>query len=121
VDAHIFTKQGKKNLNKHCLHDRKLRAAVFWDRKGVLMVEFMQRGTTLTSEVYFKILKINYKAIQKKRCGMLTYGVVLFVTMCICIQLLALEHCWSISTGGCLTILLTALISIRVTTTCLST
>jgi hypothetical protein len=25
---------------------------VFWDRKGVLMVEFMQRGTTIMSEVY---------------------------------------------------------------------
>jgi acyl-CoA thioesterase len=30
---------------------RKLVAAVFWDRKGVLMVEFMQQGTTM-SEVY---------------------------------------------------------------------
>jgi hypothetical protein len=30
---------------------RKLMAAVFWDRKGVLMVQFMQQGTT-TSQVY---------------------------------------------------------------------
>jgi hypothetical protein len=27
---------------------RKLKATVFWDRKGVLMVEFMQQGTTGT-------------------------------------------------------------------------
>jgi hypothetical protein len=27
-------------------------ATVFWDRKGVLMVEFMQQGTTIMSEVY---------------------------------------------------------------------
>jgi hypothetical protein len=31
---------------------RKLITTVFWDRKGVLMVEFMQQGTTITSEVY---------------------------------------------------------------------
>jgi hypothetical protein len=33
---------------KQKLYARKLMAAVFWDRKGVLMVEFMQRGTTMT-------------------------------------------------------------------------
>jgi hypothetical protein len=31
----------------------------FWDRKGVLMVEFMQQGTTITSEVYCETLKKN--------------------------------------------------------------
>jgi hypothetical protein len=30
---------------------------VFRDRKGVLMVEFMQQGTTITPEVYCGILK----------------------------------------------------------------
>jgi hypothetical protein len=34
---------------------RKLMAAVFRDRKGVLMVEFMQQGSTM-SEVYCKTL-----------------------------------------------------------------
>jgi hypothetical protein len=52
-------------------------ATVFWARKGVLMVEFMQQGTTITSEVYCKMLKELHRAIQNKRCGMLTYGVVL--------------------------------------------
>jgi hypothetical protein len=43
--------------------------------------------------------------------------------MCIHIraQLLALDHCWSISTGSCLTTFLTALISLRATTVCLPT
>jgi hypothetical protein len=36
-------------------------------------------------------------------------------------QLLALKHCWSISTCSCLTTLLTAMILFRTTTTCLST
>jgi hypothetical protein len=31
---------------------RKLLATVFWDRKGVLMVEFLQQGTAITSEMY---------------------------------------------------------------------
>jgi hypothetical protein len=35
---------------------RKLMATVFWDRKGVLMVEFMQQGTTVL-EVYCETLK----------------------------------------------------------------
>jgi hypothetical protein len=50
------------------------------DWKGVLMVEFMQRGTTLTSEENY-MLNIKKKklcrAIPNKRRGMLTSGVVL--------------------------------------------
>jgi hypothetical protein len=41
---------------KQTLSTRKLMATVFWDRKGVLMVEFMQHGTTITSEVCCKTL-----------------------------------------------------------------
>jgi hypothetical protein len=37
---------------KQTLFPRKLMAAVFWGWKGVLMVEFMQQGTTITSTVY---------------------------------------------------------------------
>jgi hypothetical protein len=51
--------------------------AVFWDRKGVLMVEFMQQGTTVTSEVYCETLKKLCRAIQNKGPGMVTSGVVL--------------------------------------------
>jgi hypothetical protein len=54
---------------------RKLMTAVLWDRKRVLMVESMQIGTTITSEVYCKTLKKLHIAIQ--RSGMLTSGVVL--------------------------------------------
>jgi hypothetical protein len=57
----------KSNQSSRCVHiyqkaekflpARKLMETVFWDRKGVLMVEFMQQGTTLTSEVYCETLK----------------------------------------------------------------
>jgi histone-lysine N-methyltransferase SETMAR len=56
---------------------KKLMATVFWDRKGVLMVEFMQQGTTITSKVYCEAPKQLCRAIQNKRCGMLTSGIVL--------------------------------------------
>jgi hypothetical protein len=35
---------------------RKLMATLFCDRKGVLMVEIMQKGTRITSEVYCELL-----------------------------------------------------------------
>jgi hypothetical protein len=41
--------------------------------------------------------------------------------MCVCIQLLALEHSWSFSTGSRLTMLLRAPILLRATTACLPT
>jgi hypothetical protein len=44
---------------------RKLMATVFWDRKGVLMVEFMQQGTTITSEVHCKALKKKKKKLRR--------------------------------------------------------
>jgi hypothetical protein len=37
---------------KQILSARKLMAAVFWEREGVLMVEFAQHGATITTEVY---------------------------------------------------------------------
>jgi hypothetical protein len=39
------------------LHARKLLEGVSWDRKGVPMVEFMQKGTTVTSEIYCETQK----------------------------------------------------------------
>jgi hypothetical protein len=42
--------QTSRKKFKQMLSARKLMATVFWDRKGVLMVEFMQQGTTIMSE-----------------------------------------------------------------------
>jgi hypothetical protein len=43
-------------ISRNCLNKRLLArkhmATVFWDRKRMVMVEFMQQGTTTTSEVY---------------------------------------------------------------------
>jgi hypothetical protein len=72
VDAHIFSKQAEKVQPSA----RKLMATIFCDRKGVLSVEFMQKGATVTSKVYCETLKKLCTAIHNKRCGMLTSSVV---------------------------------------------
>jgi hypothetical protein len=41
------------------------------------MVEWMQQGAIIMSQVYCKMIKKLHRTIQNKRCGMLTYGVVL--------------------------------------------
>uniref|UniRef100_A0A1B6H603 Mos1 transposase HTH domain-containing protein n=1 Tax=Homalodisca liturata TaxID=320908 RepID=A0A1B6H603_9HEMI len=62
---------------KQTLTKRKTMATVFWDQKGVLLVEFMQQGTTITKESYCETLHRLRRAIQNKRRGMLSSGVVL--------------------------------------------
>jgi hypothetical protein len=71
VDAHVFTEQAE-NFQKA----RKLMATVFWDKTGLLMVEFMQQGTTIRSALYCETLK-NCVVQFRKMYGMLTSGVVL--------------------------------------------
>jgi hypothetical protein len=55
VHAPTFIKQVEKF--KQCLPARKPMTADFWDRKGMLIVEFMQQGTTMLSEAYCETLK----------------------------------------------------------------
>jgi hypothetical protein len=119
VDAHKFTKQAENF--KQNLSARKLVTAVFWDRKGVLMMGFMQQGTTITSKVYCEALKILRRLTQKKKSlGMLISGVALLHDNA-CLHTAALGHCWSVSTGSCLTTFLRALISLGATASCLPT
>jgi hypothetical protein len=43
-------------------------ATVFWDRKVVLMVDFMEQGTTVTSHVYCETLQTCVgRAIRKQK------------------------------------------------------
>jgi hypothetical protein len=57
VDAHTFIHQRTQKSLKTHQPARKLMATVFWDRKGMLTMEFMQQGTTITSEAYCETLK----------------------------------------------------------------
>jgi hypothetical protein len=51
--------------------------SVFWDRQGVLLVEFLPKSTTINAACYCETLTKQRRAIQNKRRGMLTRGVVL--------------------------------------------
>lgn len=62
---------------KQTLSARKVMATVFWDRHGVLLVEFMERGTTINAAAYCDTLTKLRRAIQNKRRGLLTSGVLL--------------------------------------------
>jgi hypothetical protein len=57
VETKEQPKQWMHTYSPKSLSTRKLMATVFWDRKGVLQVEFMQEGTIIMSEVYFEPLK----------------------------------------------------------------
>jgi len=50
---------------------------VFWDRQGVLLLEFLPRGTTINSAVYCETLKHLRREIQNKRRGMLSATILL--------------------------------------------
>ena len=50
---------------------------IFWDRQGVLLAQYFGNGMTINSYVYCNTLKKLRRAIQNKRRGMLSDGVVL--------------------------------------------
>jgi histone-lysine N-methyltransferase SETMAR len=52
-------------------------ASVFWDRKGVILVDYMVRGTIINAQAYCETLKKLRSAIKNKRRGILTKGVYL--------------------------------------------
>ncbi|GBM51790.1 Histone-lysine N-methyltransferase SETMAR [Araneus ventricosus] len=62
---------------RQTLSARRLMVTVFWDAQGILLIEFMTRGTTINSQVYCRTLKKLKRAIPNKRRGLLSSGVVL--------------------------------------------
>jgi hypothetical protein len=50
---HTLSPKSHKSLNRR-IPARKLMETVFWDWNGELVVEFMQQGTTVTSEEHAK-------------------------------------------------------------------
>jgi len=71
------TTSPKPKKFKTTLSAGKVMATVFWDRKGVLLVDFLPKGETINSERYCETLTKLRRAIQNKRRGRLTKGVVL--------------------------------------------
>ncbi|GBM33625.1 Mariner Mos1 transposase [Araneus ventricosus] len=53
----------------------KIMCTVFWDKQGVLLVEFLPRGETINAVRYCESLRKVRRAIQNKRRGMLSQAV----------------------------------------------
>jgi len=60
------------------LSARKIIVTVFLDREGVLLVDFLERGSTINSERYCETLTKLRRAIQNKRRGKLSSKVLFF-------------------------------------------
>ncbi|GBM15856.1 Histone-lysine N-methyltransferase SETMAR [Araneus ventricosus] len=60
---------------RQTLSARKLMVTVFRDAQGILLIEFMTRGTTINSEVYCRTLKKLKRTNQNKCCSLLSSGV----------------------------------------------
>jgi hypothetical protein len=52
-------------------------ATVFWDQKGVLLVEFMSQGTNINAEAYCATPRRLWRAIQNRGQGLLSSRVML--------------------------------------------
>ncbi len=61
----------EKSANKSVL-------TVFWDHQGILLMDFMDQGTTINSNRYCETLDRLCKAIRNKRPGLLTRKPLLF-------------------------------------------
>ena len=52
-------------------------ASVYWDRQGVLLIDFMPRNTTINADGYCATLRCLRQAIQNCHRGKLSCGIVL--------------------------------------------
>ncbi|GFQ92303.1 uncharacterized protein TNCT_390711 [Trichonephila clavata] len=55
----------------------KVMCKLFWDRKGILLIDFLPRGEAVKADRYCETLWKLRRAIQNKRRGMLTASIVL--------------------------------------------
>ena len=52
-------------------------ATIFWDCQGVVLIDFLPRGTTMTGQYYAALLGRLREAVKKERRGKLSRGVLL--------------------------------------------
>ena len=55
----------------------KVMATVFWDSKGIILIDYKPSGTSITGEYYANVIKQLRVAIKEKRRGKLAAGVLL--------------------------------------------
>ncbi|CAK1593061.1 unnamed protein product [Parnassius mnemosyne] len=56
---------------KSILSANKVMASVFWDSKGVIMIDYLERGQNINSDYYCTLLRRLREEIKEKRRGML--------------------------------------------------
>ena len=54
-------------------------ATVFWDSKGIILIDYKPAGTSVTGEYYANVIKQLRVAIKEKRRGKLAAGVLLLL------------------------------------------
>jgi len=62
---------------KVCASAGKVMASVFWDSQGVIMVDYLEQGKTITGDYYASLLVKLRDAIKDKRRGKLRNGALL--------------------------------------------
>ena len=55
----------------------KIMAIIFWDSEGILMIDYKDKGVTITGEYYSNVLTRLKESIKEKRRGKLSQGVML--------------------------------------------
>ena len=63
---------------KQDLTPRKVMCTVFWDRKGILLIDFLPWGQSVNAHAYCETIKKLRHAIQNKRRGLLSKCVFIF-------------------------------------------
>jgi hypothetical protein len=71
------TSSPSKMKFKQTTSPRNIMCRLFWDRKGVLLVDFLPQGSTINADVYCDSLTKFLHAIQSKRHGKLSWGVMM--------------------------------------------
>jgi histone-lysine N-methyltransferase SETMAR len=66
-----------KKKFKQTISAHKIMCTVFWDRKRILLVEFLPQSSTVNAGVYCNTLKKLHCAIQNQQRGVLSQGVVM--------------------------------------------
>jgi [histone H3]-lysine36 N-dimethyltransferase SETMAR len=56
---------------------RKVLASIFWDSQGIIMIDFLRGGRTITGEYYATLMEKLRISIREKRRGKLSKGVII--------------------------------------------
>ncbi|GBP90881.1 Putative uncharacterized protein FLJ37770 [Eumeta japonica] len=72
-----WTKKGERPQKKFKVQKSalKLMATIFWDSEGVLLIDYLPKGTTMNGQYYANLLAQTREAVVQKRRGKLSRGV----------------------------------------------